>query len=266
MRYAIIPCLLFLLCCCTNKKETDLLERVEDLKAKELLQGIWVDDENDIPWMRVEGDTIYFVDPLHVPVYFKIIKDSLYTFGNEVGHYRIDQQSESAFCFHALSNYAIKLYKSENLDDSLAFYGKKHEPIPIYTEVTQRDSILFYNNIRYRAYVYINPSTIKVIKTTYSEEGLSLDYVYFDNIIHICVYRGKDCLYANDISRKMFVDMIPDELLKASILSEMNIMGVDRTGFKYQAIVCIPESYECRFIDLTVGFDGKLDMRLADIE
>ena len=29
------------------------------MSAKELLQGIWLDDETESPLMRIEGDTIY---------------------------------------------------------------------------------------------------------------------------------------------------------------------------------------------------------------
>lgn len=32
---------------------------------------------------------------------------------------------------------------------------------------------------------------MRVIKTTYSEDGISMDNVYYDNVMHICVYEGK---------------------------------------------------------------------------
>src|SRR3712207_8318669 len=52
---------------------------------------------------------------------------------------------------------------------SLSFVHKK-VVIPTYTEVTKRDSVVNYDGVRYRAYVYVNPSTHKVIKTTYRSE------------------------------------------------------------------------------------------------
>ena len=60
-----------------------------------------------------------------------------------------------------------------------------------------------------------------------SEEGLSVDNVYYDNIIHICVYEGKRSLFAKDITRQMFKHVIPDDFLKWAILSDMDFMGVD---------------------------------------
>ena len=52
-----------------------------------------------------------------------------------------------------------------------------------------------------------------------------MDNVYYDNIIHICVYEGKRSLFAKDITRQMFKHVIPDDFLKWAILSDMDFMG-----------------------------------------
>lgn len=91
-----------------------------------------------------------------------------------------------------------------------------------------------YNGRRYRAYVYINPSKMKVYKTSYSEEGISVDNVYYDNIMHICVYEGKKCLYSSDITKRMFENTVPGEFLDKSILSDMNFLSIDSSGYHYK--------------------------------
>ena len=255
--------LTILLIACNNTKKQNSLEQSENVKAKELMQGIWIDDESDIPLLFIKGDTIYYANSQSTPVYFKIIKDTLYTFGNELARYQIDKQTEYSFSFHSLADNIVKLHKSEDPNDSLAFSGKPVESIPIYTEVTQKDSVVFYNGIRYRAYVYINPSKIKVIKTTYSEEGISMDNIYYDNIMHICIYEGRKCLFSSDITKQMLENVISTDFLQQSILSEMNFKNVDRKGFHYQATVCIPESSVCNIADLSVSFDGKLTIYTA---
>ena len=255
--------LTILLIACNKTKKQNSLEQSENVKAKELMQGIWIDDESDIPSLFIKGDTIYYANSQSTPVYFKIIKDTLYTFGNELARYQIDKQTEYSFSFHSLADNIVKLHKSEDPNDSLAFSGKPVEIIPIYTEVTQKDSVVFYNGIRYRAYVYINPSKIKVIKTTYSEEGISMDNIYYDNIMHICIYEGRKCLFSSDITKQMLENVISTDLLQQSILSEMNFKNVDRKGFHYQATVCIPESSVCNIADLSVSFDGKLTIYTA---
>ena len=255
--------LTILLIACNNTKKQNSLEQSENVKAKELMQGIWIDDESDIPLLFIKGDTIYYANSQSTPVYFKIIKDTLYTFGNELARYQIDKQTEYSFSFHSLADNIVKLHKSEDPNDSLAFSGKPVEIIPIYTEVTQKDSVVFYNGIRYRAYVYITPSKITVIKTTYSEEGISMDNIYYDNIMHICIYEGRKCLFSSDITKQMLENVISTDFLQQSILSEMNFKNVDRKGFHYQATVCIPESSVCNIADLSVSFDGKLTIYTA---
>lgn len=263
IKFITISLLTILLIACNNTKKQNSLEQSENVKAKELMQGIWIDDESDIPLLFIKGDTIYYADSQSTPVYFKIIKDTLYTFGNELARYQIDKQTEYSFSFHSLADNIVKLHKSEDPNDSLAFSGKPVEIIPTYTEVTQKDSVVFYNGIRYRAYVYINPSKIKVVKTTYSEDGISMDNIYYDNIMHICIYEGRKCLFSSDITKQMLENVISTDFLQQSILSEMNFKNVDRKGFHYQATVCIPESSVCNIADLSVSFDGKLTIYTA---
>lgn len=263
IKFITISLLTILLIACNNTKKQNSLEQSENVKAKELMQGIWIDDESDIPLLFIKGDTIYYADSQSTPVYFKIIKDTLYTFGNELARYQIDKQTEYSFSFHSLADNIVKLHKSEDPNDSLAFSGKPVEIIPTYTEVTQKDSVVFYNGIRYRAYVYINPSKIKVVKTTYSEDGISMDNIYYDNIIHICIYEGRKCLFSSDITKQMLENVISTDFLQQSILSEMNFKNVDRKGFHYQATVCIPESSVCNIANLLVSFDGKLTIYTA---
>ncbi|WP_071146883.1 DUF4738 domain-containing protein [Bacteroides ihuae] len=246
---------------CHNGKTNDSSGKDEDLRAKAQLQGIWVDDDSEVPFMRIEGDTIYYSDSQNSPVRFEIIKDSIYMYGNEVSRYYIDKQAEHLFWFHSLSDNIVKLHKSEDPDDTLAFSGKAVEVIPSYTGVTEVDSVVNYNGARYRAYVYINPSKMKVIKTSYTEDGMSMDNVYYDNIMHICVYEGRKSLFASDITKQMFAGILSDEFLKKSILSDMLFMGVRKSGFLYQATVCIPESYVCNLVNIEVSFKGKMAMK-----
>lgn len=250
---------ILLLACNKSGKETQSSQQKEDLKAKELLQGIWVDDDADEPLMYVKGDTIYYADAQSAPITFKIVEDTLYTYGNDTTYYKIDKQAEHLFWFHSIADNAIKLHKSEDENDSL-YFARRVTVIPTYTEVTKRDSIVIYDGIRYRAYVYINPSQMRVTKTTYSEDGLSMDNVYYDNVMHICVYEGKKSLFASDITKQMFNNVVPAEYLSQSILSDMRFTKVDRNGFHYLATLSIPESQIYSIVNLTVGFDGKLNI------
>lgn len=49
-------CCVIALAACGNGKEQKTVE--EDAMAKALLQGVWINDETELPLMRIEGDTI----------------------------------------------------------------------------------------------------------------------------------------------------------------------------------------------------------------
>ena len=258
MKYVAISLMVVLSVACSGTNSSNFPdEGKEDRDAKELLQGIWLEDESESPLMRVEGDTIYYADAQSAPIAFKIMRDTLYTYGNDTTYYKIDKQAEHIFWFHAIADNLIKLHKSEDPNDSLSF-ARQELVIPTYNEVTQRDSVVNYNGIRYRAYVYINPSKMRVIKTTYSEDGISMDNVYYDNVMHICVYEGKKSLFASDITKQMFAGVVPEDFLVQAVLSDTMFVKVDRNGFHYQAILAIPESSIYSIADMEVSFEGDL--------
>jgi len=249
--------LVVMLASCNNTKNGEASPK-EDLTAKELLQGIWLDDETDMPLMRISGDTMYYTDPQNIPVYFKVLRDTLYMRGNTPMAYKIDRQTEYSFWFHSLSDEIIKLHKSDNPEDTLSFASQETEVIPTTPEVIKKDSVVVYKGTRYRGYVYINPSRMKVIKTSYSDEGISMDNVYYDNVIHICVYEGRKLLYGKDITKKIFARIFPEEHLAQFILSDMNFMGVDGKGYHYEATLRVPESSVYHLVGLTIDADKKL--------
>ena len=251
-KYVAISLVAILLAACNSSKNPHSSSgQEEDLSAKELLQGIWLDDETESPLMRIEGDTIYYADSQSAPITFKIIRDTLYTYGNDTTYYKIDKQAEHIFWFHSITDDVIKLHKSEDANDSI-YFVRQELVIPAYTEVVT------YNGTRYRAYVYINPSKMRVIKTTYSEDGISMDNVYYDNVMHICVYEGKKSLFASDVTKQMFDKVLPVDFLEQSILSDTKFMKVDRNGFHYQAVLAIPETSIYSIVNMEVSFKGDL--------
>lgn len=252
-----------LLSSCGNSGSRQASDK-EDLTAKEYLQGIWLDDETEMPVIRVSGDTIYYVDPQNAPVYFKVIRDTIYMRANTPIAYKIDRQTEYSFWFHSLSDEVVKLHKSENPEDTLAFSAQEVQVIPTTSEVIKKDSVVVYKGTRYRGYVYINPSQMKVIKTRFTEDGISVDNVYYDNVIHICVYEGRNQLYGKDITKKMFATIFPEEQLTQYILADMEFMGVDGKGYHYEAVLRIPESSVYHVVNLTIDADKKLIIKRGE--
>ena len=126
MKYVVLSLMVIFSVSCGGNKNPNFLElEEEDIAAKELLQGIWLDDETESPLMRVEGDTIYYADSQSAPITFKVMRDTLYTYGNDTAYYKIDKQAEHIFWFHSITDNIIKLHKSEDPNDSLSFVRRE---------------------------------------------------------------------------------------------------------------------------------------------
>ena len=77
-KLVIVLCCVIVLAACGNGKEQNTVE--EDSTAKALLQGVWIDDETELPLMRIEGDTISYAHPTTNTVSLKIIRQLLVSF------------------------------------------------------------------------------------------------------------------------------------------------------------------------------------------
>ena len=238
-----------------------LLHMSEDKVAKQLLQGVWIDDTSNMPFFLVAGDSLHYADQDATPVAFKIIHDSIYLLGLDTISYKIERQGENTFWLRTETDDIIKLYRSEDVGNEYAFYSNQNADIVnVVQEKMQKDSIIVYDGVRYRGYVFINPSKYKVMRTTLDDNGIAIEHVYYDNIIHICVYEGARELYGRDIDKKMFADYMDAEVLPATILSDMDFIEVDAEGYHYRAILTIPDSSVTYNMSLTISPQGQLQI------
>jgi len=232
----------------------------ENLEAKALLQGIWIEDETDEVSFRAVGDTIFYPDSTSQPAYFMIVGDSLWL-GD--GRYAILKQTEHLFLLQNQNGDEVKYRKSESAEDSLAFVRQRPEILTL-SEVLKMDSVVVYGNERYHWYIAVNPTKYRVTKTTYNSDGVGVDNVYYDNIIHVSLYSGSQCLFSRDFKKQMFADMIPTEFLEQAVLGNMQYDHADAHGCHFDATLCIPDGASCYLVDILIGKDGKVSMNLLE--
>ena len=260
-KYIILIIFPYLLSC--SGKQANNIAIEENYEKKSMLQGTWLDDNTESPMLHIKGDSIRYLKEGIPSVAFRVIGDTLVTYGIETTSYHIEKQNEYTFWIQSDMGDLIKLNKADESINTIDFPLHKEETEPT-KEVIQKDKIAFFNNIRYRGYVYINPSQIKVVRPTYSDEGFKLDHVYFDNVIHLCVFEGKNKLFGKDIYKKDFKEVIPEEFLQWAILSDMEFMGVNEKGYQYQATICIPDEISCYLINLSISTDGNIQYTLNE--
>ena len=251
--------LLVVVSCSTPPKEVKKVEESTDPNVKSQLQGVWLDRNTESPVLKIEGDTIVYASKNDSRMPYKLVNDTLFVMGLHTVAYPVLEQSEHSLCFKTAVGDEMSLYKYEDADitiDELEISELK----PI-TEVIKRDSIIREGKKRYHGYITINPTTIKVVRPGVTEDGLSIDNVYYDNIIHICVYEGKQQLCGKDIKRTMFEGIVPSEFLSVSILQDMEFVGYRNNAFMFRATLSVPDG-PCFYAEVQIDENNEIKIEL----
>ncbi|MCH4017548.1 MAG: DUF4738 domain-containing protein [Prevotella sp.] len=258
--YIILACVLVLTGC--RHRNVNGTVPQEDLQAKKMLQGIWVDedDEEDVAF-RAKGDTIYYPDSTSQPAYFKIIKDTFYLEGSETVKYPIVRQSPHVFQFKNQNGDLVKLIKSEDPSDIDNFQQKRVVALN-QNKLVKRDTVLMYHNQRYHSYIQVNPTTYKVIKPTYNDDGVEVDNVYYDNIVYVSLYQGAMKVFSRDFHKQDFKRQIPGPFLRQGILSDIVFQKIDQEGVTYTAVIASPDSDSSYEVNIIISFRGQMRLEI----
>ena len=245
---------------CGNKAPQE-----ESREAKALLQGTWMDDETEDVLFRMKGDTVYYSDSTSMPAYFKVVGDTLFI-GNNAG-YHIEKQTANLLWF---KNQNGELMKLEKVDDE-EFHEAEEEPrsqpqttIQTLTEVLKRDTVVFKDGKRYHCYIAINPTRYKVIYQTVNEDGLSVDEVFYDNIVNICIIKDGYQIFKRDMHKKDYAAQVDKDFLEKAILNDMNFKTIDAEGFHFTASLCQPNGASCYLVDNIISEKGNIHFKLAE--
>lgn len=252
--------LVMLVCGCSKPAKDKTIESGENLNAKARLSGIWVDEEEENVVFRIKGDSVFYPDTTSQPVRFMIKNDTMFFLGNRVSKYPIIQQKEHLFEFKTPNGSVVKLIKSENPYDSLLFVHAGHVVLN-QRKTIKRDTIVSMADVKYHCYVQVNPTTYKVFRRSYNDEGLEVENVYYDNTIHISVFSGAKKVFSKDFSKSDFVNVVPENMLQQSVLSDMSLVKLTSSGLSYRATLAIPDSQVCFIVDLHVSNDWNITKR-----
>lgn len=244
-----------------NGKAEHKAELEENLKAKNMLSGIWVDADEETVVFRIKGDTIYYPDSTSQPVEFKIVEDTMVLLGNNLSKYPIVKQDVHIFQFKNQNNDIVKLVKSEDPNDTLQFV--RHRPIVLNQgKVIKSDTVVWFAETKYHSYVQVNPTTYKVYRSFYNAEGMEIENIYYDNIIHISIFKGAQKLFSKDFTKSDFAEAVPENMLRQSILSDIVLMSLKDDGFHYQTQLAIPDSPSSFLVELVVSYEGKTSLQV----
>ncbi len=253
-------CLAVLLVSCSSQPKQASREQ-ESREAKQLLQGIWIDDETESLVFQLQGDSVYYPDSTSMPAYFYVVGDTLYM--GSSASYHIEKQTEHILWIQALNGEVLKLTKDQDNQDGDVFKENKAQ-IQTVTEVQKRDTVVFYQNTRYHLYLAINPTRYKVVRTTLNEDGMEVENVYYDNILHVSVFEGSKELFSKDIRKQQFSPQLSETVLSQSVLNDISYASADAKGLHFRVSLCVPGNASCYVIEHVISFDGKLSTQLLE--
>lgn len=259
-------CLLLLTACGQGRQKAseasaDNVAPQENREAKALLQGVWQDSETEETVLRATGDTIYYADETSQPAYFRILGDSIQLGPNT---YRIVKQTEHNFWFENHAGDEVRLQKADEAELDAAAFTSDEPQIISATEVHSQDSVVMYGGQRYHWYITVNPTRYRVTRTAFTPDGVAVEKVFYDNIIHVSVFKGNQRLYIRDFNKAAYSSDIPEDFLAQSILGNIRYSHTDARGFHFYATVCIPDGERCYMVETLIGFDGQLTMKLFE--
>lgn len=265
--YLLFICVLLAACHSPSQKQSETVTpspRVVDHEAMQQLCGIWVDNETESVAFMVRADSVFYPDTLNLPSPFTIIEDTLFLSNQPDTGYPILLLTENRLEYENLSGDIVTFHRSYEPDDSLLFLHREYVPI-LLGQLVKRDTIAYTpDGRRLHLYINVNPTRMRVLKTTYTDEGMAVENSYYDNIIHIAVYEGRNRLFSQDFQKRLFTNLIPDAFLEDAILSNMSFSKVTNKECHFHATVCEPEGASCYVVDIIVGFDGKYDTKLIE--
>ena len=246
---------------CKDKKPQSIAPQ-EDTQAKQLLQGIWINEDNQSVAFRAKGDTIFYPDSTIQPVSFQIFKDTLVLHGLNDMKYPILRQTQHLFIFRNQNGEEVKLTLSSDAEDESYFPNKHPKPLN-QNQLIKRDTVVNYEGERYHCYVQVNPTTYKGAKSTYNNEGVEVYNFYYDNIVNLHIFHGSKKLFSSDFHKKDFGTKVPREILEKTVFSDLIFKTIDHNGIHYTASLVIPDSMSSFEVEVTVSFSGELTMTVS---
>ena len=254
-----VICLGSFLAACGGAKNGDApkKEKLEDLEAKRMLQGIWVDENEGAPSFWAKGDSLFFADTTSIPAHFSIIADTLVIEGATNVKYPIVKQSEHVFEFVNQGGENVHLVKGDSTTNAVFFSDAK--PVVLnQLQTIKRDTVIFASDERYHVYVQVNPTRQKVFKQTINNDGVVVENVYYDNSIRFIIFHGANRVYQHDFHRDDFKKLVPEGFFMSSVLSDLVYYSHDATTVSYVAQLAIPDSFSSYEVLLTFNLKGAL--------
>ena len=240
---------------CTSNSKTDVKPE-EDNDAKAKLQGTWISETDGDVMFTIKGDTLFYNDSLSAPVAFCVRHDSLIIRNHNEVRYPIIRLNSTQFYFINADGDEVDLIKGENAP--ALEKGEYKGAIDLNQgRKIKRDSVVTYNGKRYHAYTQVNPTSYKVYHQSTNNDGMTVETVFYDNIVFIALYDGVNKVFGQNIHKKDLSGVVPAAYLEKAVLSDILIQGDSKDGVRFVAILSVPDTYTNYRVNIDITPSGK---------
>ena len=240
---------------CTSKTENAQIQQ-EDKAAKQKLQGTWINEMDGDVFFSIKGDTLFYNDSLSAPVSFYVNNDSLIICNHQIVRYPIVRLNSTQFYFINADGDEVNLVKSDNAPALQK--GEYKGTVDLnQKQKIKNDSVVTCNGKRLHAYTQVNPTSYKVYHQTTNDDGMTVENVYYDNIVFVALYDGNRKVFGQNFQKKDFASLVPKTYIDGAVLSEIIIQGATNDGVRFVAILSKPDSYTNYRINIDITADGK---------
>lgn len=239
---------------CKNTQEP-VTEITEDIVAKKKLQGIWTNEYEGNIVFSIHGDSIYYNDSLSTPAKYRVNNDTLYIYNQNTEKYPIHKLNSSTLVFINANGDEVTLTKS---NETQMLKGERKGTVTLNQgKKLKKDTILTFHDKHYHAYTQVNPTTYKVFIQSRNNDGMNVESIYFDNIVHIALYEGNRRIFGQNISKSDFSKYVPKSYLDQAVLSDIYAEKATDNGVRFVAIITIPNSYTNYHVNIDISSNGQ---------
>lgn len=235
--------------------------RHQDKDAKQMMQGIWIDDEEGVPVFMVKGDSVLFPDTTSMPMRVWIYQDSLYLQGNGVDRYLVTRQTEHVFRFVNQGGEEVKLVKVEDSRLQAAFFQERPYALNIFRTLSL-DTLVTVASQTYHCNIQVEPTSNRIIASSFTDQGIRVDNMYLNNNARVRVWRNQVPFYEHHFQKQEFSAFVPKEFLDKAILSNVLYDRADTAAVYLDAVIGIPDASSAFVIEMKIGNKGKVLKRL----
>lgn len=235
----------------------------ENQKAKDMMQGQWVNADTGEDVFTVKGDTIYFPETANAPLHFRIVDDSLQTERDSAScaNYAIIRQGDNIFWMKNINGELLKLHRKElgdiEVNDTLSA-DSVALTINSYCGQRNTESSATVGGKVYTFRKEIHRSNDVIIRTELNPDGMEMANLYYDNTIHLSLSRDGKMVFDHDFSRDQFTDNMQQPFASRAVLYDVLCTGVDARGWCLDVVFRIPSSHLSYTVSIMVTGDGEL--------